>query len=358
MNNIIRDTTSHNKALLAKESAESRARLKDLEYAEEKKRQDEQRRLKKLRPGLGDTRKRILGDIAAIIGGSSKKRKLDDGSPEENDERREKSGRDKRSKAGSGERADEEEDEHISTRRRRHDGKELPSDRDGKRTHTSRRRHRERSTSRSRSRSPERTRRSERSDSRREDGDRYRERDRHRHTSAKDSGRKGKSPDKRRADDLFDKRHGRESKSSARLGAAPATTQHENSDSDPLEELIGPSLPGASSPVRRRGRGKTSTTSGIESRFSTNYDPKADVSLGEEDDDDWGSALEALRDRQKWKQQGADRLRSAGFTDDQVHKWEKSDQKSDQKSEDDVTWRKKGEEREWDRGKPKEPGRL
>ena len=64
-------------------------------------------------------------------------------------------------------------------------------------------------------------------------------------------------------------------------------------------------------------------------------------------DDDWGMALEALRDREKWKQQGADRLRAAGFSTEEISKWEKSDEKT----EEDVVWKKKGEGREWDQGK-------
>jgi hypothetical protein len=64
-------------------------------------------------------------------------------------------------------------------------------------------------------------------------------------------------------------------------------------------------------------------------------------------EDDWDQALEALRDRQRWKQQGADRLRAAGFTDEEVKKWEKGSEKT----EEDVRWAKKGEGREWDRGK-------
>lgn len=58
-------------------------------------------------------------------------------------------------------------------------------------------------------------------------------------------------------------------------------------------------------------------------------------------------ALEALRDRQRWKQQGAERLKAAGFTDDEIKKWEKGGEKT----EDDVRWSKRGEGREWDRGK-------
>lgn len=86
----------------------------------------------------------------------------------------------------------------------------------------------------------------------------------------------------------------------------------------------------------------------MDGRFSENYDPKSDVQPdADEEDDDWEEALEAMRDRQKRKQQGAERLRAAGFTDDQVKKWENGDHKDVQ----DVRWSKAGESREWDKGK-------
>jgi hypothetical protein len=81
---------------------------------------------------------------------------------------------------------------------------------------------------------------------------------------------------------------------------------------------------------------------GMDSRFSSTYDPTVDVHQASDAEDDWGEALESLRDRQRWKQQGADRLKAAGFTDDQVSKWEKGDNKD----EDDVTWTKSGQARE------------
>lgn len=91
----------------------------------------------------------------------------------------------------------------------------------------------------------------------------------------------------------------------------------------------------------------------MDSRFASNYDPKSDLQLDKDDTrDDWDEALEALRDRAKWRQQGADRLREAGFTEDQVKKWEKGDEKT----VDDVQWTKAGEKREWDRGKDAEHG--
>lgn len=82
--------------------------------------------------------------------------------------------------------------------------------------------------------------------------------------------------------------------------------------------------------------------------FSSHYDPATDVRPDSDIDDDWDQALEALRDRQRWKQQGADRLRAAGFTEEAVSKWEKS---GGEKREEDVRWRRRGESREWDRGK-------
>jgi hypothetical protein len=53
----------------------------------------------------------------------------------------------------------------------------------------------------------------------------------------------------------------------------------------------------------------------------------------------------------QWNKLGAQRLRAAGFTDEQVKKWETSDSRGKEKSEEDVRWTKRGESREWDRGK-------
>ena len=72
------------------------------------------------------------------------------------------------------------------------------------------------------------------------------------------------------------------------------------------------------------------------------------------DEDDWDQALEALRDRQRWKMAGAERLRTAGFTEEQVEKWEKGMGGvglGGGGREENVKWAKKGEGREWDRGK-------
>ena len=120
------------------------------------------------------------------------------------------------------------------------------------------------------------------------------------------------------------------------------------SDSDPLEAIVGPPPPPPEPKVRTRGRGAFNGSSmAIDSHFNSTYDPTADVRANSDTEDDWDQALEALRDRQRWKQQGAERLRSAGFSETEVKKWEKGGEKD----ETDVRWAKTGEGREWDRGK-------
>jgi hypothetical protein len=81
----------------------------------------------------------------------------------------------------------------------------------------------------------------------------------------------------------------------------------------------------------------------MDSRFSEDYDPTSDVQPEPAETGDWDEAVETYRDRQKWKQQGAERLREAGFTDEQITKWEKGGEKGI----DDVKWTKAGEKREW-----------
>merc|ERR1711939_102231 len=67
LRNIIKDTDSHNAALLAKEAAESRARLQTLATSTPQRAERVQ--------GGGDIRRRQLGDIAAILGGRPAKRR-------------------------------------------------------------------------------------------------------------------------------------------------------------------------------------------------------------------------------------------------------------------------------------------
>jgi hypothetical protein len=91
----------------------------------------------------------------------------------------------------------------------------------------------------------------------------------------------------------------------------------------------------------------------MDSRFSESYDPTADIQPDSDlEGDDWADSLEALKDRERWRRQGAERLRAAGFTDEQIKGWEKSGT-GKEKVVEDVKWAKEGEGREWDRGKGK-----
>ena len=120
-----------------------------------------------------------------------------------------------------------------------------------------------------------------------------------------------------------------------------------SSDTDPLDAIIGPPPPPPIPKVLARGRGNFSSSSAIDSHFSLNYDPSVDVHPDPEVEDDWDQALEAIRDRQRWQKLGAERLKSAGFTEEEVKKWETGGEKT----EEDVKWKGRGEGREWDRGK-------
>lgn len=316
LRNLVKETDSHNAALLAREAAESKARLHSMEKKEEK-------------PAL-DIRKRQLGLIAAHLTGgpkksgykaedSSKRRRRDTSSGDENRDRRNRSKRTGREDE-SGRRKDRAED----VKRSRHRDYRDRSEND----HC----HRTRG-SRSRSQS-----------SAREDRkSRHRHRSHHRRKSRSRSGEQSHNEDRRERrrqnakDDL--PRHKSERQ--------PRQRESEE-DSDPLDDIIGPRPPPAPK-FYTKGRGLISSAAGIDSRFSSDYDPTADVALDPEEENDWDQALEALRDRQKFKQHGANRLRAAGFTEEEVAKWEKGG--SGEKSEADVRWAKKGETKEWDRGK-------
>lgn len=201
------------------------------------------------------------------------------------------------------------------------DMKDVSSTKDKHRSHRSeskrlshREKHRtDRSRHRSRSRSPEEDRR-KRDPKRRE----------------RSPGRRSEpSSASRREDNSYDRERRR--KPSPQAG----------SDSDPLEAIVGPLPPPK---VKSRGRGTISSTSGIDARFSENYDPALDLEPESQENDDNGDDWELVLDRVKWKQQGADRLKAAGFTEEEIQGW-----KTGKKAE--VKWTASGKEREWDRGK-------
>lgn len=368
LRNIIKQTESHNEALTAKEAAEAQARLDALAAAKA-------REERKHRPGAQDLRRRQLGIITATLGG--KKRKLaadeEEGAAGQRDLAR-ADARGKRSARHDGptERADNKTDrEPAKDRHRTRDRDQQPERRhrtadrspspdDAK---SSRKRSRP-DRSRSRSRSPGYKERKHRSSSHRH-SNRYRDRaspEDDADTDKRSTSHRKHRSDRHRRDHDRDRdedthtspprsqhRHKRRDPSQDRTHK-----QDKQDDSDPLDEIIGP-LPPSPANIRRKGRGAASGPSAMDSRFSADYDPKSDIGpdpdVNGDKDDDWADSLEALRDRERWRRQGAERLRAAGFTEEQVRAWEGNEKGGREKSAEDVRWAKEGEGREWDRGK-------
>ncbi|KAH8838510.1 hypothetical protein MCOR02_000416 [Pyricularia oryzae] len=334
LRNIIRTTENHNAALLAKEAAESQARLQELSDAEEKTRQ-------RRRPDPSEMRRRQMGKISAILLGGKRKRGGDGGSSSERrhgDERR----TDERKSSKSHRSANKtSEDRERYKRRSRTTDK---TDDEEECRHRERRRDRDR-----KSRADDSLRSSSKRD---RDSHRDKERTRHRRSQSPESNERRHRRSRRDRSPLRSPKDDDRSRRKGTSGKRNHDSEDEGDYSDPLDDAIGPAPP----PIKARGRGAVSQESGIDARFSKSYDPASDMRHEPADGEEWDDAVEAFRDRQKWKAQGADRLRAAGFTDDQIKKWEKSEKTLAAGADadvniEDVRWAKKGEQREWDLGK-------
>ncbi|KAI9163293.1 hypothetical protein HJFPF1_04899 [Paramyrothecium foliicola] len=323
LRHIIKDTNTHNKALLAKEAAESKARLKDLEHTEEKKRL-------KTNPNAKDIRRRQMGDIHAILGGSKRRRTSSDNIEANTEGESSRAPRDVSTKRSSGKqrdlfsiRAEEQRDRGRLSRTEHEASHERGSRKDEGRKS---RRHRERGSA-----SDEESR--QRSSRRRRDRSRSRSGSPHRRR------RRSQSPRER------SRKHRHRSPVPEHRKSSKDLVASQDEDSDPLEDLIGPAPP-----PRYRGRGTLGGAAGIDRRFSESYDPRTDVQM---DDDEaggagnWDDAVEAFRDRQKMKQSQEQRLQEAGFAPQQIAKMNGDKEMTDE----DVRWSKSGEKREWDLGK-------
>jgi hypothetical protein len=64
----------------------------------------------------------------------------------------------------------------------------------------------------------------------------------------------------------------------------------------------------------------------------------------------WEDEVEAFRDRQKLRQSQEERLRAAGFGDEQIQRIHNGSNGGTE-DEANVRWSKAGEKREWDKGK-------
>lgn len=237
LRNIIKGTDSHNRALLAKEAAESKARLKRLERTEDMKR-------KKTNPSTKDIRERHMGDIQAILGGGRRRRR-------DNDKHADTKEPDNRNKA---------EAQHKS-RTSKDEGKSKDD--------------RQESRRKSRS-SPDRARDSSKHhDSRREDKRRSRHRDHpsddecqsRRHRYPRDG--RSRSP---RGENRSKRTRSRDSERRRHRQRSATPTKKENPEENEEIDEIGPAPP-----PKIRGRGAVGASSGIDRRFSESYDPKTDM---------------------------------------------------------------------------------
>lgn len=313
LKNIIREADGHNAALRRKEEREASHRRRQFD-------RDERRR-----DGLANHDAGRLTPPPDYIDNveddrKAKRRRLDDA----------------KSSTNYGQR---------SLRRERSKDRLQKRDRGGDRVHRHHKRDRARSRSHERDREPRKRRQQSRSQ---EEGEHSRDKGQSKRDAKKD--RRSHAPDY-----IYPRRCSRsplrnkEPLEDARLSPSSIS----NVSSDPLEELVGPNPPSPVPKVRGRGRGTNVNSSVMDRHFGSRYNPSADVRPeSDEEHDDWEQALEALRDRQKWQQMGAQRLRDAGFSEAEVKKWEKDKAVSNEDGDiEDVRWSKKGEDREWDRGK-------
>ncbi|KAJ5210805.1 hypothetical protein N7472_000944 [Penicillium cf. griseofulvum] len=377
LRNLIKVTDSHNTALKLKEEREARERMRQLKYqasgasgalaptsTDRSSKRPDDREV----PGSRDHRR---GDREDPNRSHRKRTRSRSPSAERGRSRRHRRTNEKHD--GTRER-DKDRDEyrrehwvHESSRRdRRHGDKEYT------------RRRRDRSYSRSPSRSPHRDRSTERHRHRRQKRvsehptrsvSRSRSPESHKSRRSK---REDASPHGSRRSRLeTNTRHKRVSP----LSTITARQNVTGDESDPLEDLVGPLPPRQNeAPIRSRGRGAYKhNMSNIDAHFAPGYDPATDVHLEEDKlhsmgqqpprrpvtglmtkDDDWDMAMEALRDRERWRNKGEERLRKAGIDEAVIDKWKNNTAFAGVGGEgkpEDVQWSKKGEGREWDRGK-------
>ncbi|OAL34353.1 hypothetical protein AYO20_06406 [Fonsecaea nubica] len=337
---LVREADSHNAKLKEKEELEARIRLQNIRDAERDARKDRRRERDDGEHYEWDRKRRRTSDAreddredprdkrdGARVSGHSR-------NPERERERDEKKRRRRKQQHENG-----DSDEFHEYKRSRHN--------DSPR----RRRSRSRSRSRSRERRPGETRK------------------RHR------------QPDSERRPRQHSPPSGMELSGSKDIHRRARASSSSSTSSDPLAPLIGPHpISTDDQRPRRRGRGfnhrnhtSHQSRSNIDAHFSPTYDPSThDAALDSDElnpedqaggpDDEWTSALSALRDRRAWRAKQAERMKDAGFTAEEITRWEKSASTSrgllandDDGDVRDVKWRKRGEEREWDIGKERSP---
>ncbi|KAG5513345.1 hypothetical protein PMAC_001408 [Pneumocystis sp. 'macacae'] len=79
----------------------------------------------------------------------------------------------------------------------------------------------------------------------------------------------------------------------------------------PLSPSIGPHIP---STYDCYSNAPSLGTLMLDSHFHPDYDPRLDVAVSSDENDDWGTALEAIRGIAQWKKQKTQRLAEVGFS--------------------------------------------
>ncbi|KAJ5885045.1 hypothetical protein N7495_009555 [Penicillium taxi] len=331
LRHLIKETNNHNTALKRKEERESKERMRDLKEPSGLSRKHEMStREKEHRKYREDRHGRLSRASTPERERSRRHRRRDIHDDKAKEERRDRS-------------------EHRRERR----SEKSRSDR----------RDRDRSHSRSRSRSPHSHRSSRR----------HRSEHHHRRSESTNPHKKHIERCSNAEDDHKSRSSRREHKS-----PPPSSTRHSRDsgdESDPLEDIVGPLPPRKDQePIRSRGRGVyKSHSSTMDAHFALDYDPTQDIQRDDEEvsttqkysrrpvaglmtaEDDWDMSLEAIRDRSRWKQKGEERLRAAGINENVIERWKGNAVASKvpvgERGPNDVRWSKKGEDREWDRGK-------
>ncbi|KAJ5306314.1 hypothetical protein PENANT_c017G09770 [Penicillium antarcticum] len=365
LRHLIKETDNHNTALKRKEERESRERIRQLKTQGSTASSSTDRKSDDRSEARGSRESR-QDEKRYHYHSSGRRHKSRSVSTE-----RDRSRRHRRGNEDHDEHHDRPRDRDERSREHRH-GEYSKMDRRNRDKDYSRRRP-DRSYSKSRSRSPRRDRSSDRHRRRRHDHhDESFSRRRSRSREVHKSRSKG---DNATTKALF--RSHREP-TSRNDRPSPSTTTARNTDtgneSDPLEDLVGPLPPSQKDEmIRSRGRGAYKNLSNIDAHFAPGYDPATDIQLDDGNsnaagqqssrrpvaglmtgEDDWDMALEALRDRTRWKQKGEERLREAGIDDTAIDRWKNNAAfkvLGGEGNPEDVQWSKKGEGREWDRGK-------
>ncbi|KAK6354923.1 hypothetical protein TWF696_004052 [Orbilia brochopaga] len=345
LRSLVKEADSHNAALLAREAEEAKLRLEKLRREDRgcrDRERDSRRRASRSRsrsrsPDRARRKERDRHQSRSRSRSRSKDRRRHRSDRDDGQRKRQKVGigdidrllqaarREKRDgEKGRGERSSKRDD-----REREKDGR---SHRRDSERHRDRHRHR--------SRSPR---------------ERERDKDRDKRERRAHSSSSSSPPDRRRHRSHRSRRSRSTSTSASRSPQKRTRPDYDDDSDDPLAPYlappspqIGPSLPSANTiGTNPRGRGLPGS-SAMDRRFDPSYDPSLDVTPSNPaEEDDWDAALEALRDRQRWKQQGRERLKAAGFDDNFIEAWETNTTKDESK----IKWSKEKGGRDWDRGK-------